>query len=147
MSHTIHMYKSLCTHCGNSGHLKNQCKVLFEAFQKNVKFTKKEKTDTAKNLVRNKNSPNKRFSYLPLWARRNLIHPFIHIKGPKLIWVPKTNLWLVFRVKVRGKRPNWYTNSTCSKMVLKMVENFLSLFDFQNVDLVLEKNRKMKQTR
>ena len=92
MSHTIHMSKSLCTHCGNSGHLKNQCKALFEAFQKNVKFTKKEKTDTAKNLVRNKNAPYKRFSYLPLWARRNLIHPFTHIKGPKLIWVPKTNL-------------------------------------------------------
>ncbi|XP_027774342.1 uncharacterized protein LOC114078040 [Solanum pennellii] len=92
VSHTIHMSKSLCTHCGNSGHLKNQCKALFEAFQKNVKFTKKEKTDTAKNLVRNKNAPNKRFSYLPFWARRNLIHPFTHIKGPKLIWVPKTNL-------------------------------------------------------
>ena len=91
VSHNIHMSKSLCTHCGNSVHLKNQCKALFEAFQKNVKFTKKEKTDTAKNLVRNKNAPNKRFSYLPLWARRNLIHPFTHIKGPKLIWVPKTN--------------------------------------------------------
>ena len=32
VSHTIHMYKSLCTHYGNSGHLKNQCKALFEAF-------------------------------------------------------------------------------------------------------------------
>ena len=92
VSHTFHMSKSLCTHCGNSGHLKNQCKALFEAFQENVKFTKKEKIDTAKNPVRNKNAPNKRFSYLPLWARRNLIHPFTHIKGPKLIWVPKTNL-------------------------------------------------------
>lgn len=92
VSHTFHIPTSLCTHCGNSGHLKNQCKALFEVFQKNAKFTKKEKTDTAKNLVRKKNASNKRFSYLPLWARRNLIHPFTHVKGPKLIWVPKTNL-------------------------------------------------------
>ena len=56
----------------------NQCKDLFEAFQKNVKFTKKEKTDTAKNLDRNKNAPNTRFSYLNLWARRNLTHPYSH---------------------------------------------------------------------
>ena len=62
------MSKSLCTHCGNSDHSKNQCKVLFEDFQKNVKFTKKEKTDTAQNLVPNKNAPDKRTSYLPLWA-------------------------------------------------------------------------------
>ena len=43
VSHTIHMYKSLCTRYGNSGHLKNQCKALFEAFQKNVKFTKRKR--------------------------------------------------------------------------------------------------------
>ncbi|KAH0741142.1 hypothetical protein KY290_034185 [Solanum tuberosum] len=41
------------------GHLKNQCKALFEAFQKNVKFTKKEKAETVKNLVPNKNAPDK----------------------------------------------------------------------------------------
>lgn len=54
VSHTIHMSKSLCTHCGNSGHLKNQCKSLFETFQENVKFTKKEKIETSKNLVSKK---------------------------------------------------------------------------------------------
>lgn len=33
-------------------------------------------------------------------------------------------------------------NSACSKMVLKMVENFLSLFDFQGGSLFLEKDEK-----
>lgn len=43
---------------------------------------------------------------------------------------------------MRGKRPTWYMNSACSKMVLKMVENFLSLFDFQGGSLFLEKDEK-----
>ena len=29
---------------------------------------------------------------LPPWARRNLIHPLDNYKGPKLMWVPKTQL-------------------------------------------------------
>ncbi|KAK4731688.1 hypothetical protein R3W88_024676 [Solanum pinnatisectum] len=27
----------------------------------------------------------------PIWVKRNLIHPFDHKKGPKLVWVSKTN--------------------------------------------------------
>ena len=92
VAHTIHMSKSVCTHCGNSGHSKHQCKTLFDAFKNNVRFTKKEKADIAKNLVPNKNAPDKKFSNLPLWARRNLIDPFTHIKGSNLIGVPKTNI-------------------------------------------------------
>ncbi|KAK6777920.1 hypothetical protein RDI58_024638 [Solanum bulbocastanum] len=68
VAHTTYMSKCICTHCGNSGHSRNQCKALFEAFQKNVKFTKKKKAETVKNLVPNKNTPDKRSSYLPFWA-------------------------------------------------------------------------------
>ena len=35
-------------------------------------------------------------------------------------------------------------NSACSKQMLKIVENFLSLFDFQGGSLVLEKDEKKK---
>ena len=34
VAHTIHISKSLCTQCENSGHLKNKRKALFEAFSK-----------------------------------------------------------------------------------------------------------------
>ena len=45
---------------------------------------------------------------------------------------------------MRGKRPTWYMNSACSKMVLKMIENFLSLFHFQGGSLIFEKDEKKK---
>ncbi|KAG5572241.1 hypothetical protein H5410_062007 [Solanum commersonii] len=60
VAHDVQMSKSVCTYCGNSGHSRNQCKALFEAFQKNVKFIKKEEAETVKSLVPNRNTPDKR---------------------------------------------------------------------------------------
>ncbi|XP_075094706.1 uncharacterized protein LOC142173300 isoform X1 [Nicotiana tabacum] len=62
----------VCTHCGKTGHYKSECTVKKKASQKNKEF------------VQRKNR-------LSVWAKKNLIHHFVYRKGPKLVWVPKTN--------------------------------------------------------
>ncbi|XP_070004627.1 uncharacterized protein [Nicotiana sylvestris] len=62
----------ICTHCGKTGHYKSECNAKEKASQNNKTF------------VQEKNR-------LSGWAKRNLIHPFAYRKGPKLVWVPKTN--------------------------------------------------------
>ncbi|XP_070032385.1 uncharacterized protein [Nicotiana tomentosiformis] len=74
----------LCTHCGNTRHVKKTCKVRFQSQQKNKVFA--EKVTIAK-----KPAPSYNKRVLPAWTKRTLIHPFSHYKGPKLVWVLKSN--------------------------------------------------------
>ena len=46
---------------------------------------------------------------------------------------------------MRGKRPTWYMNSACSKMVLKMVENSSRSLIFKDAVYSLKRMRKMKK--
>jgi len=64
--------KKICTHYRKTGHYKSEYNAKEKASQKNKIF------------VQEKNR-------LPVWAKRNLIYPFAYRKGPKLVWVPKTN--------------------------------------------------------
>lgn len=57
----------LCTFFGKIGHYKASCTIAAKAKNK-----------------------NKRAAF-PLWARKDLIHPFSYKKGPKLVWVNKSN--------------------------------------------------------
>ncbi|XP_070047919.1 uncharacterized protein [Nicotiana tomentosiformis] len=77
----------ICTHCGKTGHYKSECIAKEKTSQKNKKF------------VQGKNR-------LPGWAKKNLIHPFAYRKGPKLVWVPKTNPRFPFAGPSKGEQPN-----------------------------------------
>ena len=101
----------MCTHCGRVGHFRDTCPALIHAqfrntcptlihaqfrntfgIAKNVKKEEEPKVnppvDTKWIKVNKKIASNP----LPFWARRDLIHHFSNKKGPKLVWVPKTNL-------------------------------------------------------
>ncbi|XP_070057648.1 uncharacterized protein [Nicotiana tomentosiformis] len=75
----------LCTHCGNTGHFKETYKAKFQSQQKNKVFAKKV-------ITVKKHAPSYNKRVFPTWTKRTLIHPFSHYKGPKLVWVPKSNL-------------------------------------------------------
>lgn len=46
------------------------------------------------------------------------------------------------QVKVRGKRSTSYMDSACSRQLRKMVEYFISFFDFLGDSEVLENDKK-----
>lgn len=71
--------EDLCYTCGKTGHPTTECPKILKVLHKNMELVK------MKTLVCDKRN------ILPTWARRKLIHPFDHKKGPKLVWVPKTN--------------------------------------------------------
>ena len=93
---TLEKTSDLCTHCGNIGHSRGVCPTAIAHINKNIKVASKRKINHVKRnesrhrnrLVQNKKSEN----VLPKWINRNLIHPFDQRKGPKLVWVPKSNL-------------------------------------------------------
>ncbi|XP_070036234.1 uncharacterized protein [Nicotiana tomentosiformis] len=74
----------LCTHCGNTVHFKETCKAKFQSQQKNKVFAKKVTT------VKEPGPLYKR-CMMPAWTKKVRIHPFPNYKGPKLVWVPKSN--------------------------------------------------------
>ncbi|XP_070032920.1 uncharacterized protein [Nicotiana tomentosiformis] len=89
----------MCTHCGKVEHFGDTCRALIHAQFRSIfgiaKNVKKEEEPKAKPLVHTKwIKVNKKIASnpLPFWERRDLIHPFSDKKGPKLVWVPKTNL-------------------------------------------------------
>lgn len=73
----------LCTFCGKTGHLRGNCSAVVKAKCNNV--VKANHTTVVKTLAKTKKTA------LPSWARKDLIHPFFGKKGPKLVWVPKSN--------------------------------------------------------
>lgn len=73
----------LCDICGNSGHSK-------ESYPKYRVTAENKARETYKTVQRNKYTQRK--TNLPKWTYRDLIHPFYQYKGPKLVWLPKSNL-------------------------------------------------------
>ncbi|XP_075083606.1 uncharacterized protein LOC142167341 [Nicotiana tabacum] len=69
----------LCTHCGQIGHYKDSCKVKIQSLHKNKVFVEKKHIVEEPGPLRGK-------YMLPAWAKRSLIRPFYHYKGPKLAW-------------------------------------------------------------
>jgi len=96
LSHRVHNEKAsigfhkannisqdLCYICGKIGYPTTECLVANDFRIRNTKFANGNKFIPV--------GRNRSTNQLPRWARRNLIHPFDHKKGPKLVWVPKTN--------------------------------------------------------
>jgi len=90
---------NMCTHCGRVGHFRDTCPALIHAQFRNTfgiaKNVKKEEEPKLNPPIHTKwIKVNKKIASnpLPFWARRDLIHHFSNKKGPKLVWVPKTNL-------------------------------------------------------
>ena len=73
----------LCIICVNSGHSKENCLKY--------RFTAENKTKGTCKVVQ-RNMYTQRKTNLPKSAHRDLIHPFYQYKGPKLVWIPKSNL-------------------------------------------------------
>ena len=73
----------LCIICSNSGHSKENCPKYRVSVEKKAR-------GIYKTVQRNRYTQRK--NNLPKWAHRDLIHPFYQYKGPKLVWVPKSNL-------------------------------------------------------
>ncbi|XP_070015295.1 uncharacterized protein [Nicotiana sylvestris] len=67
----------LCTHCGQTGHYKDSCKVKIQSLQKNKVFVKKKHNVEEPGPLRGK-------YMLPAWAKRSLIRPFYLCKGPNM---------------------------------------------------------------
>jgi len=67
----------LCYICGKLGHPTTQCPVANKSRNKSV--------DVATNNCFKTNHKSRNKSWLPNWAKRNLIHPFNHWEGPKLV--------------------------------------------------------------
>lgn len=92
----------LCSYCGTTGHYKDQCNFKLKVVKKNIYYTRiftemprkhpryrafHQRPSSQNNLMRSGKTNS-----LPFWAKRDLIHPFTNKKGPKLIWVPKSNI-------------------------------------------------------
>ena len=72
-----------CIICGILGHSKQYCPKYKASAENNAR-------GTYKTVQRNRYTQRK--NNLPKWAYRDLIHPFCQYKGPKLVWVPKSNI-------------------------------------------------------
>ncbi|XP_070031606.1 uncharacterized protein [Nicotiana tomentosiformis] len=70
----------LCTHCGNTGHFKENCKAIIWSQWKNKVFT--ENVTAAREP-----GPSHKKRTMPAWTKRSLIHHFPHYKGPKLVLI------------------------------------------------------------
>lgn len=84
--------------CGKLGHPTTKCPVAAKCRNRSTLLSK---GNNYKPVLRNRFT-----NLLPHWEKRNLIHPFYHKKGPKLVWVPKTNLWLLSRIEWKEARKN-----------------------------------------
>ena len=73
----------LCIICGNSGDSKENYPKYGVSAENNAR-------GTYKTVQRNRYTQRK--NNMPKWAYRDLIHPFYQYKGPKLVWVPKSNI-------------------------------------------------------
>ena len=81
--------KDLCYICGNLGHPTTECPVAAKS-----RLNSQNLDNRSYQTKRNKTSSGQRnrlHYVLPAWTKRNLIHPFTHKIGPKLVWVPKSN--------------------------------------------------------
>ena len=76
--------EDLCYICGKIDHPTTERPVSSDFRKRNTKFSNGNKFMY---IGRNRST-----NRLPRWVKRNLIHPFDHKKGHKLVWVPKTNL-------------------------------------------------------
>ncbi|XP_070002785.1 uncharacterized protein [Nicotiana sylvestris] len=72
------------TRCGNTKGFNEDVQAKNQSVQKNKVFAE---------TVTTKEGPGSTYKKrtLSTWTKRTLIHPLAYYKGPKLVWVPKTN--------------------------------------------------------
>ena len=86
---SLDAYQDLCYICGNLGHPTTECPVAAKSRSSSLNLANK--LSQTKKRITKIGQRNRSHKLLPAWARRNLIQPFTHKKGPKLVWVPKVN--------------------------------------------------------
>ena len=86
---SLDVYQDLYYICGNLGHPTTECPVAAKSRSSSLNLANK--LSLTKKRITKTDQRNGSHNLLPVWARRNLIHPFTHKKGPKLVWVPKVN--------------------------------------------------------
>ncbi|XP_070009864.1 uncharacterized protein [Nicotiana sylvestris] len=108
------------TQCGNTGRFKEGVQTKNQSVQKDKVVAETVTTKEGPGSTHKKRT-------LPAWTKRTLIHPLAYYKGPKLIWVPKTNSQSLVQGIVKGSGQQWFMDNRCLKHMTGKTTYFLSL--------------------